>query len=683
MPSIFARLRPLRTPTFLTLILSVILSYILLRWSLLVRNPDTSFGIACIQFVAGLLPNLHHRKSGRIFTAAFALLSPGLLLATETGYLYLSALFAGATLGVFLRQYVSTFYGHSVNEEDPVLRYFYINRPYKNSLDFTKNPKAGLLALFTFLLIERLLTYFGISPLTEGILQDTEYSAGISSKYAFGLTLDGLGAWLSAVIYFLAEETSSHDTDPPVKQWRTGILVGFTGNLILGALQGLSKETVFPFSSGNAETFGVSGFFPDAASFGIGMPILAGLFLYHVHSRNWRIITRVVLSISILIPLFLAGRFQGTGFWILLSLEGMVVAILSYQKGFRNPILKYSFIPLVFVGTVLLFLGMYFAGGFDWSPTAWQVFKEDILAAWHKGKGLSKILELYWKDGWVQTLSAWNWWKEAPVFGQGFGNFALRWIELGPRGSFPAHGLQDFALSSLVLLLSDGGILLFLLFATWIGFEAYLRGTYWTLLLLLFPIFFYQPWIGGAGSLGFLLFWILGSSGPSTRMLPKWWIVPAFNLLCLVFGLTIAMKTLVKLSSHAQGPEFRYEERKTFQLSAREKNTVKNGSRVHVFRSGTSWVLGDKNSVNLRVGLAHDPKPGKPIYIKWIFSDEKGVELQSRSTPLNAISNTVALAVPAGAKLLTAKVLRVSWMESGPAEFFISAEDFDGLNRIR
>ncbi|TGK20213.1 hypothetical protein EHO61_05660 [Leptospira fluminis] len=655
----------------------------MLRWTLLVRNTDANFGVAWLQFIAGLLPNLHHRKSGRIFTAAFALFSPGLLLASANGTLYLSALFAGATLGVFLRQYVSTFYGHPSNEEDPLLRYFYINRPYKNSLEFTKNPKAGLLVALLFLVLERLLTYFGITPFTEGILQDTEFAPGISSKYAFALTLDGLGAWLSALLYFLAEETSSHDTDPPVKHWRTGILAGFTGSLILGMLQAIFPETDFPFSSGNALTFGVSGFFSDAAAFGIAMPILAGYFLYFVHSRNWRIVTRIVLTSAILLPMAIAGRFQGPGFWILTLLQSTVCTGLSYQGGIRNRIWKFAFLPIVLLVSVGLFVGMYFLGGQEWSPTACHLFHDHWAQAWSKGKGISKFLELSWKDGWIQTLSAWNWWKEAPFFGHGFGSFALRWIELGPKGSIPAFGQQDFSLSSLAFLLNEGGVTFFLLFFVWIGFESFSRGTYWTLLLLVFPIFFFLPWVGAAGSLAFLLFYILGSSGASTRMLPKWWIIPIFNLVCLIFGIGITMKTLVRLSGLAQGPEFRYEERKTFQLSAKEKNVSKNGIRVHSFRSGTSWVIGDKNAVNLRVLLPIDPKPGKPVYLKWVFSDEKGIELQSRSTPLPNVSNAVSLTVPSGAKFLTGKILRMSWFEAGPSEFLISTEDFDGLNRIR
>ncbi len=683
MPNLFARLRPLRTPTFLTLILTVVLSYLLLRWTLLVRNPDGNLGIVWIQFLAGLLPNLHHRKSGRVFTAAFALLAPGLLLYGEGGYLYLSALFAGAIFGIFLRQYVSTFYGHTANDDDPVLRYFYINRPYKNSLEFTNNPKTAFLCLAVFLLLDRLLAYFGTDPLTSWILQDTEYSAGISSKYAFALTLDTVGAWLSAFLYFWAEETSSHDTDPPVKLWRTGITAGFTANLILGTIQGLAPETDFPFTAGNAETFGVSGFFPDSASFAIGMPILYGFFLYQIHSRNWRRFSRILLTSGILFGLLLAGRFQSSGYTLLLVFQTALVIGLAYQKSFRNPIWKYSFLPFVILGTCGVLAGLYFAGGTEWSFTSWQLIREDASNAWTRGKGFSKTLEYFWKDGWIQTLSAWNWFKEAPVFGQGFGGFALHWIESGPRGAYPPAGIQDFSLSSWVFLLSDGGILFLLLFLAWIGIESYTRSSYWFLPLLFFPVTFFEPWTGGAGILGFLMVWLLSQLGASTRTLPKWWIVPAFNLVCLVFGLSLIVKSFVKLSSQLQGPEFRYEERKTYQLSAKTKYVEKAGGRYHLFHSGTAWVLGDKGNLSLRVALDEAPKPGKPVYIRWIFSDQNGVELQSRSTPLGGISTQIGLGVPGGAKFLTAKVLRISWYQAGPSEFLISTEDFDGLNRIR
>nr|WP_010514485.1 hypothetical protein [Leptospira licerasiae] len=683
MPNLFARLRPLKTPTFLTLILTVILSYLLLRWTLVVRDPDGNLGIVWIQFLAGLLPNLHHRKSGRMFTTAFALLSPGLLLYGEGGYLYLSALFAGAIFGIFLRQYISTFYGHPANDDDPVLRYFYINRPYKNSLEFTKNPRTAFLILAVFLLLDRLLAYFGTDPLTSWILQDTEYSSGISSKYAFALSLDSIGSWLSAFLYFFAEETSSHDTDPPGKHWRTGITAGFTGNLILGAIQGLAPSTDFPFTAGNAETFGVSAFFPDAASFGIGMPILFGFFFYQIHSRNWRISSRVLLSVAVFIALGLAGKYQSSGYWLLIIFQSALVIGLTYQRGFRNPIWKYSFIPFVVLGTISVLIGVYFIGGMDWSFTPWQLIREDASNAWTKGKTVSKMLEIFWKDGWVQTLSAWNWFKEAPVFGQGFGGFALHWIESGPRGAYPPNGIQDFALTSWVFLLLEGGILFFLLFFVWVGLESFTRTSYWFLPLLFFPVTFYEPWTSGAGILGFLLMWLLSASGPSTRTLPKWWMVPAFNLVCLLFGLGLTAKAFIRQSSQLQGPEFRYEERKTYQLSAKAKFQEKAGGRYHSFRSGTSWILGDKGNISLRIALDEAPKAGKPVYIRWIFSDQNGVELQSRSTPLTATVNQVGLGVPAGAKTLTAKVMRISWYQAGPSEFYIGTDDFDGLNRIR
>ncbi|TGK01996.1 hypothetical protein EHQ53_15540 [Leptospira langatensis] len=655
----------------------------MLRWTLLVRDPDGNLGIVWIQFLAGMIPNLHHRKSGRIFTAAFALLSPGLLLYGEGGYLYLSALFSGAVFGIFLRQYVSTFYAHTANDDDPVLRYFYINRPYKNSLEFTKNPKTGFLLIGVFLLFDRLLAYFGTDPITSWILPDLEYSAGISSKYAFALTLDGIGSWLSALLYFLAEETSSHDTDPPGKHWKTGITAGFTANLILGAMQGLAPETDFPFTAGNAETFGVSGFFPDAASFGLGMPILFGFFFYQIHSRNWRRFSRAILSIAVFLALGLAGRYQSTGYWLLLIFQTALVVGLSYQRSFRNPILKYSFIPIVILGTCAVLAGVYMIGGMDWSFTSWQLLREDASNAWVKGKTFSKFLEFFWKDGWIQTLSAWNWWKEMPFFGQGFGGFALHWIESGPRGGYPANGIQDFGLTSWIFLLSEGGLLFFLLFFVWVGLEAYTRSNYWFLPLLFFPVCFFEPWTGGAGILAFFLIWLLSSSAASTNTLPKWWMIPAFNLVCLVFGLALTVRSFVKLSSQLQGPEFRYEERKTYQLSAKAKNVEKLGARFHSFRSGASWILGDKGNISLRIALDEGPKPGKPVYIRWIFSDQNGVELQSRNTPLTSIASQVGLGVPGGAKFLTAKVLRTTWYQAGPSEFFISTEDFDGLNRIR
>ncbi|EMY13651.1 hypothetical protein LEP1GSC043_4632 [Leptospira weilii str. Ecochallenge] len=80
--------------------------------------------IGTIQFLFGFIPNLYHRKPGRMFTMAGALILPGLLYEKTAMFNSLSGLFAGATFGIFLRQYISTFHTQTVNEEDPIFRFF-------------------------------------------------------------------------------------------------------------------------------------------------------------------------------------------------------------------------------------------------------------------------------------------------------------------------------------------------------------------------------------------------------------------------------------------------------------------------------------------------------------------------------------------------------------------------------
>lgn len=55
---------------------------------------------------------------------AGALVLPGLLYDKTVIFGSLSGLFAGAILGIFLRQYISTFHSQTVNEEDPIFRFF-------------------------------------------------------------------------------------------------------------------------------------------------------------------------------------------------------------------------------------------------------------------------------------------------------------------------------------------------------------------------------------------------------------------------------------------------------------------------------------------------------------------------------------------------------------------------------
>ncbi|EKQ85536.1 hypothetical protein LEP1GSC064_0510 [Leptospira kirschneri serovar Grippotyphosa str. Moskva] len=69
---LFHKLKPLRTPTFFGLILCSVISYLLFRSFLFVRETEGAgmIAIGTIQFLFGLIPNLYHRKPGRIFTMA-------------------------------------------------------------------------------------------------------------------------------------------------------------------------------------------------------------------------------------------------------------------------------------------------------------------------------------------------------------------------------------------------------------------------------------------------------------------------------------------------------------------------------------------------------------------------------------------------------------------------------------
>lgn len=133
MSGLFNRLKLLRTPTFFGLILCSVFSYLLFRSFLFVRETEGVVVIGTIQFLFGFIPNLYHRKTGRIFTMAGALILPGLLYEKTAIFGSLSGLFAGAIFGIFLRQYISTFHTQTVNEDDPIFRFFI-------STDLTNHP---------------------------------------------------------------------------------------------------------------------------------------------------------------------------------------------------------------------------------------------------------------------------------------------------------------------------------------------------------------------------------------------------------------------------------------------------------------------------------------------------------------------------------------------------------------
>ncbi|TGK20485.1 hypothetical protein [Leptospira stimsonii] len=687
MPGLFNKLKPLRTPTFFGLILCSILAYILFRSFLFVRETEGS-GIAAIgliQFLFGLVPNLYHRKPGRMFTMAGALILPGLLYEKEVVFGSLSGLFAGAIFGIFLRQYISTFHSQTVSEEDPIFRFFYINRPYKSSLPFYQNPKTGILAFLTLLLLERFFVYFNAPPFKGFGILDTVYLPGVSSRYAFGLSLDFFGSWVLAILYFLAEESSSHESDSPVKYWRQGLFAGVFANILMFLIQGLTRHSALPFTPMSGDSYLISGFLADAGSLNWFFPLLLSYFFYYLHSRSWRTPTTILLSFGLILPFVILGKHFSAGSWILLFTSLLYAYSINYFPKIRNKWWRWSYIPacvVLWFGWIVLLIWL---GSFSWSYEPWQ----ELYLAWSKGLrgpagNFGHFLDLYWGEGWIQTRAAWNWAKQSIWFGNGVGSFALNWIDSRSVNVVPPGGIREFFLSSFVFLFHDGGILFSLVFLAWIGLEIAYRN-HWKQLILLLPIgFFFMPWTGSSGATAFFCLWLITSSAPLSRQLHRGF-GGGFNLFVLILGSVYLFFSLIQIAPNLRGPEFRYAELKAYQLMAKKQNLNQNGIRFHEFSSGATWVLGGKAPINLRAFVPASQKISKEdkVYVRWSFLGSDWIEIQSKTLPLYLNPIAVGLNVPDKAKYLRAEILSASIFETQIDTFGIFAEDFDGLNRVR
>ncbi|EQA78669.1 membrane protein [Leptospira alstonii] len=687
MPGLFNKLKPLRTPTFFGLILCSVLSYLLFRSFLFVRETEGAgvVVIGTIQFLFGLFPNLYHRKPGRIFTMAGALILPGLLYDKTVIWSSLSGLFAGAIFGIFLRQYIATFHSQTVNEEDPIFRFFYINRPYKSSLPFYRNPKTGILIFLSLLLLERFFVYFNAPPFKGFGILDTVYLPGISSKYAFGLSLDFLGSWMLAVLYFLAEESSSHESDSPVKYWRQGLFAGVFLNILLFLIQGFTRYSAIPFTPGIGGFYSVSGFFADTGSLNWFFPLLIAYFFHYLHSRSWRFPTKIILSAGLIFPFLILGKYFSAGSWILLSaLLIYAYSVTAFPK-IRNRWWKLSIIPICTIAWVVIAISIVWIGSFSWSFDSWQELHQTWIKGYRaSGGSLVRFLDLYWAEGWIQTRSAWNWSKQSIWMGNGAGSFALNWIDSRSVNPVPPGGIREFGLTSFLFLLHDGGIFLTLVFLVWVGLEIALRD-HWKILILLLPIaIFFMPWTGSSGTAAFFCLWLVTSSSPPTRELHRA-IVGGFNLFALLLGSFLLFYALIGIAPNLRGPEFRYAELKSYQLMAKRQGLVQNGIRYHEFSSGATWVLASRAPIRLRAFIPEEKKLSKneKIYVRWSFVGPDWVEIQSKTLPLSTGASDVGLTVPNNAKYLRTEILSGSFFGTHVKEFGIFAEDFDGLNRVR
>ncbi|EMI64102.1 putative membrane protein [Leptospira noguchii str. Cascata] len=685
MPGLLHKLKPLRTPTFFGLILCSIVSYLLFRSFLFVRETEGAgmIAIGAIQFLFGLIPNLYHRKPGRIFTMTGALILPGLLYDKTVIFGSLSGLFAGAIFGIFLRQYISTFHSQTVNEEDPIFRFFYVNRPYKSSLPFYQNPKVGILIFCLLLLIERFFTYFNAPPFKGFGVLDMTYLPGISSRYAFGLSLDFLGSWALVILYFLAEESSSHESDSPVKYWRQGLFAGVFLNILLFLIQGFIRGSVIPFTPIVGGSYSVSGFLADSKSLNWFFPLWIAYFFYYLNSKNWRSPTKIILSIGLLLPFLVLGKHFSAGSWILLfTLLAYDYSVINFPK-IRNRWWKLSYIPVCVIVWIIFVILILWIGSFSWSFESWQELHQTWIQCFRSG-GILRFLDLYGEEGWIQTRSAWNWTKQSIWLGNGAGSFVLNWIDSRSSNPIPSGGMRELGLSSFLFLLHDGGIFLVLVFLGWIGLEVALRD-HWKVLLLLLPIsIFFMPWTGSSGTVAFFCLWLITSSSSQTRQLHRAF-GGGFNLLSLFLGTFILFYSLIKIAPNLWGPEFRYAELKSYQLMAKKQGLIQNGIRYHEFSSGATWVLASRAPISLRAFIPEGKNFSKKdkIHVRWSFLGPGWVEIQSKTLPLFTNVSSIGLTVPDNAKYLKAEILPGSFLETSTDEFAISAEDFDGLNRVR
>lgn len=599
------------------------------------------FPVFLMQFLLGFMPNLFYRRTGRIFTAAGALiLSRVSELGQDNNFITLSGLFTGAISGIFLREIFSFLVTVDTTQEtDPVRRILALNRPTMQVGTLMENLNFGVIIFILALTGERLVVLFN-GPYLKGLgFLATMYFQGVSSRTAFSFSVNILASLIFPLLYIMLEERTSPETNKPYNHWVMGLVAGFISNFLLIFIQ--YKYNIHFFNRVKYQN--LIGFLSSASSSSWILAILLSFFIFLVMNKKgiWRNSTRRIIIFLLVSGGILSLPLFDVSFQVIFSFALLVMLYFYLFKSIKIKLIKYIFLMSIIVILPLFLFFIYRVNATneksnpqtlpkmtEKNAPAKPFFIGNLIKANYYQTRLDELKFLYTDNKlksfatnrYSSNKAAIDFFKPHPLFGNGVGSFKLILKDKDPEEK--KYPLAKNSAPSLVIgILNDVGLMGSLAIGLWIFMQLIYRKNLTHSLFLIIPFMLdYQINHPDSAFIGIILL-----SLSSSKLKEKKWIRIS-NTFIIGMATLFFIHSLFEVNLEPRGPAFRKFKTGKYQLFASEEYKNIHGIQYHVFRGKVMLALAEK-TLNFPL-MVDDTTLKNKININVIILDAEFQELK-------------------------------------------------------
>jgi len=531
-----------------------------------------------LQFFFGLLPQLYHRKWGRIFTAVGGITLVRIswlgdpLPSVQTSSLL--GLFLGSIVGILIRELLLILMdrGSKVlpTQSDRFLEAWMIRNPLRSpKKDFFFHSAFFWLFFGLLLLVVQFIQGFGLRDHALLEFREYLYYPQVSSREYFASSALLALSVLPPVLYLFCEERFSTQNANLSQHLRFGIFLGFWIQLLVMFLQSqFSPEFLSAGSNRTLAVHRIPGLFLDSGSASWMLPVIACLLLHSFLRRISKTKEPFFLPLSVLLILavFGLGLRLGKVFWIIYPISLLILfhPYLPWKRK-STKFLFYTLLPILLVALL-------WSAKFLPSDSSLQRIGDKIHHfVVHLGKGdFLTSLESWDQNRFELMRDSLQGFQKEPLWGNGWGSFLMLLKSPDYEGSPP---LYDSPPNFYLGLLCELGILGSLYFALLVFLSVQEKRSYRYVLFLVVPLFFGTQIQHADGAFLAVLF-LFGMGEKTPNLWETWqgkkWI--PYTLLCLVllFPLHFLLVAADRTLTQGLGANFRSETLGFYQTGAYE-----------------------------------------------------------------------------------------------------------------